>query len=52
MIYNTRNRSNDTTKSQNEKRPVLMVIFSTVVKNQGTKMTYTSQYCVFEHEAF
>ena len=30
MIYNTRNRSNDTTESQKEKRPVFMLIFSTV----------------------
>ena len=30
MIYNTRNRSNDTTESQKEKTPVLMQIFSTV----------------------
>ena len=30
MIYNTRNRSNDKTESQKEKRPVLMLIFSTV----------------------
>ena len=30
MIYNNRNRSNDTTESQKEKRPVLMLIFSTV----------------------
>ena len=26
MIYNTRNRSNDTTKSQKEKGPVLMLM--------------------------
>ena len=26
MIYNTRNRSNYTTKSQKEKRPVLMLV--------------------------
>ena len=30
MIYNTRNRSNNTTESQKEKRPDLMLIFSTV----------------------
>ena len=30
MIYNTRNGSNDTTESQKEKRPVLMLIFSTI----------------------
>ena len=31
MIYNTRNRSNDTPESQKEKkRPVLILIFSTV----------------------
>ena len=26
MIYNTRNQSNDTTESQKEKRPVLMLL--------------------------
>ena len=26
MIYNTRNRSNDTTEIQKEKRPVLMLM--------------------------
>ena len=26
MIYNTRNQSNDTTESQREKRPVLMLL--------------------------
>ena len=26
MIYNTRNRRNDTTKTQEEKRPVLMLM--------------------------
>ena len=26
MIYDTRNQSNDTTESQKEKRPVLMVV--------------------------
>ena len=30
MIYNTRNRSNDKTESQEEKRPALMLISSTV----------------------
>ena len=29
---NARNRGNDTTESQKEKRPVLMLIFSTVSK--------------------
>ena len=29
MIYNTRNRTNDATESQKEKRHVLMLIFST-----------------------
>ena len=29
MIYYTRNRSNDTTESQGEKKDVLMLIFST-----------------------
>ena len=26
------------------KRPVLMLIFSTVIQNHGTKITYTSQF--------
>ena len=26
MIYNTRNQSNDTTESQKEKRPLLMLL--------------------------
>ena len=30
MIYNTKNRSNNTTVSQKEKRPVLMLMFSTI----------------------
>ena len=30
MTYKTRNRSNDTRESQKEKKPVLMLIFSTV----------------------
>ena len=30
MIYNTRNWSNDTTESQKEKRPILMLILSIV----------------------
>ena len=30
MIYNTRNRSSDITEIKKEKRPVLMLIFSTV----------------------
>ena len=30
MIYNTGNRRNDTTESQKEKKPVLMLIFTTV----------------------
>ena len=29
MIYHTRNRSNDTTGSQGEKKDVLMLVFST-----------------------
>ena len=29
MIYHTRNRSNDTTESQGEKKDVLMLVFST-----------------------
>ena len=37
MIYNTRNWSNDTTESQKEKRPVLMLILVQLVKNHGTK---------------
>ena len=49
MIYNVRNRSNDATESQKEKRPLSMLILSIVVKYHGTKLTYTSQYCVCEH---
>ena len=30
MIYNAWNRSDDATESQKEKRPILMLIFSTV----------------------
>ena len=29
MIHNTRNQSSDTTESQKEKKPILMLIFST-----------------------
>ena len=35
MIYNTRNRSNDITESQKEKRPVLMRSFGTVGQVSG-----------------
>ena len=37
MIYNARNRSNDIKEIQKEKRPVLMLIFSTVRQKYGTK---------------
>ena len=37
MIYNTRNQNDDTIESQKKKRPVLMLFFSTEVKNQRTK---------------
>ena len=37
MIYNNRNRSNDTIESQKEKRHVLMVIFTTVSQNDEFK---------------
>ena len=30
MIYNTKNQINDTTESKKEKKPALMLIFSTV----------------------
>ena len=30
MIYNMRNRSNDARESQKERRPILMLILSTV----------------------
>ena len=33
MTYNTRNQINNTTESQKEKKPVLMLIFSTVSQN-------------------
>ena len=40
-------------KVRRKKRPVLMLVFSTRVKNHETKITCTSQYCVCEHgEAF
>ena len=48
MIYNTRNQSNDT-ESQKEKRPILMLIFSTV-KHHGTKITYVLEYCARKYE--
>ena len=35
MIYNTRNRSDDTTESQEEKRPVLILIFSKEAATRG-----------------
>ena len=35
MIYNTRNRSNDATESQKEKRPVLMLILVQSVKKES-----------------
>ena len=44
MIYNTRNRSNDTAESQKEKEPVLMLI------SIQLKITFMSQHCVCEHE--
>ena len=50
MIYNARNRGNDTVESQKEKIPVLMLFPVQSVKNRRTKTTYTSQYCVCEHE--
>ena len=50
MIYNAINRSNDTVESQKEKRPALMLFPVQSVKNRQTKTTYTSQYCVCEHE--
>ena len=41
MIYNTRNRSNDTTESQRKKRrPVLMLFSVQLVENLETKTTY------------
>ena len=36
MNYNERNRSNDATEKK-KKKPVLMLIFSTVSQNHGTK---------------
>ena len=35
MIYNVRNRSNDETESQKEKRPVLMLILVQSVKKES-----------------
>ena len=54
MIYNTRNRSNDTTESQKKKKKkkkktcfnVASQFLVQSVKNDGTKITYRSQYCV------
>ena len=39
MIYNSRNRSNDTTESHKEKKTLFYFSFSVQsVKNQGTKL--------------
>ena len=45
MIYNTRNRSNDTKEIQKEKnkQTILMLFSVQPVKNHGTKIRYTSQ---------
>ena len=44
MIYNTRNRSNDTKEIQKEKKKTILMLFSVQpVKNHGTKIRYTSQ---------
>ena len=40
MIYNTRNRSNDTIEGQKEKGAVLMFIFSTVSQKQRIIKVY------------
>ena len=37
MISNTRNQSNDTTESQTEKRPILMLFSARSVKNHNVK---------------
>ena len=51
MIYNNRNQSNDMQeKVRKKKKTVLMPIFSTVVKNHVSKIKYTSQNCMCEHE--
>ena len=36
-------------KVRKKKRTILIVIFITIVKNHGTKITCTSQYFVCEH---
>ena len=50
MIYNTRNRNNDTKESQKEKKTILMLFSIQSVKNHGTKITYTSQYCMRDYD--
>ena len=37
MTYNTKNQSNDTTESRKKKRPVLMLILSTVSQKSRIK---------------
>ena len=44
MMYNIRNRSNDTTKSQKEKKEYSFSVQP--VKNHMTKKAHSSQYCV------
>ena len=51
MIYNTRNRSNDTAESQKEKKTCFNAHAQyNQSKNYRAKITYTFQYCVCEHE--
>ena len=51
MIFNTRNRSNDTTESQKEKKTSFNAHFQySQSKINRTKIIYTSQYCVCEHD--
>ena len=48
MIYNSRNRCNNTTESEKEKKTCFNAHYQ--YKNHRTKIAYTSQYCVCEHE--
>ena len=50
MFYNTKNEKMIQQKVRKKKRRVLKLIFITVTKNCGTKITYISQYYVCEHE--
>ena len=42
MIHNTRNQSNDATESQKEKKPILMLIFSTASQEYSMYIKQTN----------